>query len=193
MMSECSATQTTRFRLTPIGDNEQRAPSRTVHVRPIRARDAGALRDGYQSLSRLTRYYRFRHALPRLSQSMLEYLTRVDHVNHVALVAIECVARRAPRGVGVARFVRTVELPECAEVGIVVVDDRQRCGVGTRLMHELALAARRLGVTTFIMEVLRENAAACRLLAKLGATPTSHDGCVLTYRVAVEGFLADQR
>lgn len=75
-----------------------------------------------------SRYRRFLAARDRLSEAELDYLTRVDHHDHEALVAL---VLETQEGVGLARFVRLPEDPEDAEVAIAVADAWQRRGVGT--------------------------------------------------------------
>jgi len=58
-----------------------------VAVRPMRAEDSPLEADFVQHLSRDSRYERFMLTLNELSQAKLKYLTDVDQVHHVALVA----------------------------------------------------------------------------------------------------------
>ena len=89
--------------------------------------------------------------MPRLSERDLDYLTRIDHHDHEALIALD-----RPGGdiVGVARFVRTG--PEEAEPAIVVADDWQGRGLGRQLMGALADRALDEGVRRFRAPVLAE-------------------------------------
>jgi len=140
-------------------------------VRPIEASDRDALRAGFERLSAESRYRRFFTPMPTLSNRDLDYLTRVDHHDHEALIALD-----APDGhiVGVARFVRTG--PNEAEPAIVVADDWQGRGLGRRLMGALADRALEEGVSRFRAPVLAENEAALRMLGSLGEYWQRPDG-----------------
>lgn len=142
----------------------------TVVVRHIRPEDAAELRRGFLALSPESRYRRFFGALTELDEPTLEYLTRVDGHDHVALVAsIESLDLKTERGVGVARFVRSEREPNVAEAAVTVVDDMQRMGVGTVLMMALGHAARERGVDRFRCEVLCSNEAVVKALLDVGA------------------------
>jgi nucleotide-binding universal stress UspA family protein/RimJ/RimL family protein N-acetyltransferase len=132
-------------------------------IRPIEASDREALRAGFERLSPESRYRRFFTPMPTLSNRDLDYLTKIDHHNHEALIALD---ETGDNIVGVARYVRTG--PEEAEPAIVVADDWQGRGLGHRLLIELADRARDEGVQRFRAPVLAENEAALRLLGSLG-------------------------
>jgi acetyltransferase len=141
-----------------------------IHVRPIRPDDRVLLERGLEALSEESRYRRFLHPVKRLGERELDYLTRVDHTDHEALVAL------GPHGtepVGVARYVR-LDDPESAEVAIAVVDAWQGKGVGTVLLHELVERARAAGVRRFSAICLADNAAVIDLLGRLGSTRVDH-------------------
>lgn len=136
-----------------------------VLIRPIEPDDRQTLAEGFERLSPESRYRRFFAPVRELSERDLDYLTRVDHRDHEALIAVEPDTGRA---VGVARFVRTA--PEVAEPAIVVADDVQRLGLGTALLDALAERARAEGIARFEAPVLAGNHEAIRLLEGLGRT-----------------------
>ena len=51
-----------------------------IKVRPVRSSDAGLLLRGFERLSDESRYRRFLCSMPELSESMVRYLTDVDHL-----------------------------------------------------------------------------------------------------------------
>lgn len=114
-------------------------------VRPIEPGDRDELAEAYHNLSPESRRLRFLVPPNSLTERMLTYLTDVDGVNHVALVA-EVVDAPGQPGVAVARFVRLREDPECAEVAVTVVDAWQGRGIGTRMLELIVEAAVRSGV-----------------------------------------------
>jgi GNAT superfamily N-acetyltransferase len=104
-----------------------------VLVRPIAPDDRAALAAGFARLSPESRFRRFLSPKKQLTEDDLDVLTRVDHHDHEALVALEA---DTGEGIGVARFVRTG--PDRAEPAVVVADDWQGRGVGTLLLDLLA-------------------------------------------------------
>jgi GNAT superfamily N-acetyltransferase len=136
-----------------------------ILIRPISPDDKAALVAGLGRLSERSVYQRFLSPKPRLSSSELHYLTEVDFVDHYALVAV--LARCPEVVVGVGRWVRDGSAPADAEIAVVVADELQRRGVGTRLGLKLAQAARDRGVERFTASMLPTNRAAHRLFAKI--------------------------
>ena len=143
-------------------------PSGTpVVLRPIRPQDKEGLAAGLARLSPESVYRRFLQPKPRLSAAELRYLTEVDGVDHVALVA-ELAGGPPPRpGVAVGRWVRDPDHPEEAEIALVVCDALQGQGLGTALGRALADLARERGITRFTATMLAGNEPARRLLARL--------------------------
>jgi GNAT superfamily N-acetyltransferase len=138
------------------------ANGQQVVIRPIAPDDKWRLQEGLKQLSLDTVRRRFLAAKPRFSSSELRYLTEVDGVNHIALVAISVTTGRL---VAVARAVRLPEDPEAAEWAIVVADPLQRQGLGTRLMELLVAEALAHGIHRFSALMAGENRAVGRLLA----------------------------
>ena len=138
-----------------------------LRIRPIRPDDKALLVAGHGQLSERSVYQRFLAPKPRLSAAELRYLTEVDGVDHVALVAVLAHAPQVLAGVG--RWVRDPQTPDAAEIAIVVADDLQGRGVGRSLGAALAQEARRRGITRFTALMLPDNDAAQRLYADVSA------------------------
>ena len=149
----------------------RRLPDGTPFLtRPIRADDKRMLARGLANLSETTVQRRFLSPKPRFSGAELRYLTELDGVNHLALVAER--PTQPVRGIiGVARYVRLPEDPLAAEVAIVVADPWQGRGVGTMLADELGRRARGNGITRFTATMAADNVPAHRLMAKLARHP----------------------
>jgi GNAT superfamily N-acetyltransferase len=81
---------------------------------------------------------------------------------------------RTGQGVGVARYIRSRHDPTSAELGIAVVDDWQRMGVGTRLATALADRARQEGIAVLTALVLAENKLMLNLAGELGKVRILH-------------------
>ncbi len=150
----------------------------TVHVRPIRPGDAGAILALHGRLSPETIYLRFFGPLTTLSPRMLERFVTVDYRDRLALVAVlgdEVVAvgryERLPSGSGPG---------DEAEVAFLVDDAQQGRGLGTVLLEQLAAYARAVGVTRFVADTLPENSRMLRMFheAGFGDERTFADGVV---------------
>lgn len=131
-------------------------------IRPIEPGDAWRIQEGVRLLSAETIHRRFLGAKPRFTARELRYLTEVDQVNHLALVAVSVATGRL---VAVARCVRLPDQPDTAEWAIVVADPLQGKGLGTHLVRALADAAAAQGIRRFTGTVAGENRAVMRLLA----------------------------
>ena len=136
-----------------------------VLVRPIEPADGPQLRAGFDRLDAGSRYQRFLAPIDYLSQRQLDYLTRIDHESHEALVALDAATGD---GVGIARFVRDASDPTRADVAIVIADRWHGRGVGTLLANRLAARARAVGVTSFTARMLAGNRAGRRLVERVG-------------------------
>ncbi len=126
-------------------------------IRAIRPEDKRHFLDAFHSLSKETVYFRFFELKEELTEKELAYLTDVDFVDHVALVAI-LGSSGNEQGAGVARYVIDRDTdPLRAEAAFAVVDEHQQRGIGTQLLYHLADVARSAGVEEFTGEVLGEN------------------------------------
>ena len=124
------------------------------------------LEDGLRHLSDESVQRRFLTLKRKFSRSELRYLTEVNGRDHVALVA-EYPGEPVRRLIAVARFVRLADDPTAAEAAIVVADDWQRRGAGSRLAEQLADEARRLGIRRFTATMASDNVPAHKLMRRL--------------------------
>jgi RimJ/RimL family protein N-acetyltransferase len=150
---------------------EQLRDGQQILIRSIRPEDRDELAAGMARLSPESRYRRFLTPTTGLSSAALDYLTEVDHHDHEALVAVE---PATGHGIGVARFVRSTEDSERAEVAVAVADDWHNRGVATALLDRLTQRARDEGVRRFSAEILAENKPMLDLIDELGEVTTRH-------------------
>lgn len=148
---------------------------KTITIRTMQPDDKEHERDFHGRLSRQTRYYRFHASMKELSPEMLEHFTNVDYPNEMALVAVIVDGDHAVQ-VGVARYTR-LEDPATAEFAIVVADEWQGKGIGTRLLLDLRSCAIAAGITQLKATVLSENRRMYEFCRKLGfeVVPHHHD------------------
>jgi RimJ/RimL family protein N-acetyltransferase len=150
-----------------------------VTLRPLVPADRDGLAAAFARLSEISRYRRFLSPMPRLSSSLLRFLTDVDQWSHFAWVAIVD-EPAGPAGVGVGRFVRLAD-PAVAEPAITVIDDYQGRGLGGILLDALMREAIGHGITRFEGVVLTDNAASRAMLARAGARFEPDGGNVLRF------------
>ena len=131
-------------------------------IRPIAPDDKELLARGLSQLSLESIRKRFLAAKPRFTAPELRYLTEVDGVNHIALVAV--LAGDPDQLVAVARCVRLPDRPDTAEMAVVVGDPFQGQGVGRAITNVLADAAVEAGIRRFAATMAGDNEAARRLM-----------------------------
>lgn len=135
-----------------------------VRLRQGHSSDRELLKRGFARLSPESRYRRFLAAMPELTEVMVRYLTVIDHHDHEAIVALD---DKSDEGIGVARYVRSKERPDLAEVAVTVIDDWQGRGLGTLLLDAISARARAEGIRTFSALVLATNDEMLDLLKRL--------------------------
>ena len=151
-------------------------------VRPLVSDDAPELATGFGRLSARSRYQRFFTAMPSLSAAHLSYLTRIDHHDHEALVAVIPATGEI---VGVARFIRSHDRPDSAEIAVTIADSWQGRGVGTQLLHRLADRARQEGIIRLTGAILSENRAMLALIRRIGRVSVELDGSTTMATIAL--------
>jgi GNAT superfamily N-acetyltransferase len=153
-----------------------------VELRPGALSDVRSLTAMHARCSTDTLYRRFHAPLPRLSPRLARaLLVPVEGLSLVASVGGEIVAS------GMLALVADDDPREVtAELGILVEDGFQRQGIGTRLLHELAVEAASQGVDTLLCTVQPDNDAVLATIrrAQLKARVSVVDG-VTQYRIPV--------
>jgi acetyltransferase len=137
-----------------------------VMIRPIAPEDEAREQSFVRSLSNESRYFRFMNTLRELTPDMLHRFTDPDPASEVALVALQSTGDQT-RQVGVARFAAG-NTAERGEFAIVVADEMQGKGLGTRLMQELLRNARARGLQQLEGSVLASNHQMLALMQALG-------------------------
>jgi GNAT superfamily N-acetyltransferase len=136
----------------------------SVTIRSIEPADAYPLLRMFDRLSTESIYHRFFSPMPRPRRAALLHLAGLDHELHEALVA-----HVGHEIVAVARYDgRPGE--DDAEVAVIVDDEWQDRGLGTRLLHHLARFGSRRGLVAFRATVLGENRRALPFLRRLSPT-----------------------
>ena len=138
----------------------------TVHLRPVRADDAAAIRCLFQELSQTSKWLRFFSACPDLDQ-VVGWATEVDHDHRLGLVALAADTGQVIAHAGVERDHRQ---PDRAEFALAIADRYQGRGLGRILLGQLAEAAHRAGIQWLTGEVLADNHRMLNLLRHSGGS-----------------------
>ena len=155
-----------------------------ILIRPLLPTDRDELAERYLELSPEARRLRFFNAPEHLSDRLLDYLMDVDGPDRCALVAFALDHEETP-GVGLARYVRSRDEPECAEAAVTVLDRFQNRGIATALLRCLADHARADGISTFTASVMWENRQLLDGLRAFGAEVAPSEPGVASVRIAL--------
>jgi RimJ/RimL family protein N-acetyltransferase len=149
-----------------------------AHLRDMRPSDASRVHDGFMRMSEESRYARFLYSMSEATGEQLEYFTRVDGTNHVAVIAL---SSDEDRGLGAARLIRDPSDPTSAEFAITIVDDAQGLGLGTALLDLLMDEAREVGIERVTAQIHNTNWKIRRLMRKVNAECVGGEGSVSFY------------
>jgi RimJ/RimL family protein N-acetyltransferase len=139
------------------------ADGRTVRLQVLTAADAPALTEAIHGADSFDLFRRFMGAAPP-AHVLVRLLSTADGIHDAVLGAYDVEERL----VGIAQFDRTDDLPS-AELAVEVATGWKRCGLGTALLHELAVMAAGRGITRLTAFYFTDNAPLIRLLHATGA------------------------
>ena len=143
------------------------APDGTpVTIRPISAADFGLEREFVDKLSSASAYQR-RMSTRRLTTEEVKRFTDIDYERDMALIAT-VVANGRERQIGVARYAKDKDGSDEAEFAIVLADDWQRRGLGSKLLSSLLAVARRQGLRRVVGIALSTNSGMLALARRMG-------------------------
>ena len=137
----------------------------TLRLRPPASEDADRLVDFFAHLSNQSLFLRF-HGFRALDQAAVQPFLDPDGASRGALAGSLDEDGRE-RFVALGSYARLGD-SDTAEMAFAVADDEQGRGIGTRLLEQLALAARRHGISRFVADVLATNAAALAVFDDAG-------------------------
>ncbi|MFE8072583.1 GNAT family N-acetyltransferase [Marinobacteraceae bacterium S3BR75-40.1] len=145
------------------------ACGKTVTLRTITPADREIEAAFVRKLSAESRYLRFHGTVGELTPRMLDYFTRLNFPESFALIATVSVEGQTEE-IAVARYAQYPN-SDGAEVAIVVADEWQNCGIGTRMLTEVGNVAREAGIRKLYMNVLPNNRRMLQLAQELGFEP----------------------
>jgi len=130
-------------------------------IRPLQDGDTETIAALFERLGSRSRERRFCGAKPRLTESELAALARVDSTHHALVGYVD----DDPEPAGMARLVRD---GAAAEVAFEVADAHQGRGIGSTLARELAADARAAGIRELVATVCGDNPPIVSLLKAVG-------------------------
>lgn len=136
-----------------------------IRIEPLRRGDRSAVTGLFARLSPESRLRRFLSPKPSLSDRELAFLADVGRAERSAVAAVD---PRDGSVIGIARYVEHHGRPGVADTAIAVVDEMQRRGIGTALMHRLVACARANGMELLTATTLWENRPARALMRTTG-------------------------
>lgn len=146
---------------------------RVVQVRPVRSGDAAEIARAIEEADPDTLRARFLGTAPRPTPALLVVLTRLDLVEHFALIA----HADDGEGVAIARYGTASDADRSiAEVAVVVRPGWRRVGLGRALVEMLAERAEQCGIATFTAIFWADNEAVAHWVRSLGASIEIQDG-----------------
>ncbi|GJF02978.1 GNAT family N-acetyltransferase [Pseudonocardia sp. D17] len=148
-----------------------------IEIRALRNGEFDVLDAVFDGLSAESRYRRFHAPVRRLTAGTRTALAAVDGHRHVAVAAFA-----DGRPIGIARLI--ADDTGRSDLGVEVVDDEQRSGVGTRLVRAVAGLAAAAGHRVVEAEVLSTNRAALRLVLSVFPDATAFPDGITTRLVA---------
>ena len=146
-------------------------------MRQLVASDRTAVIGAFTSLSRQSRYLRYGAAKSELTRADLDRLTDVDPPRSDAVGAFI-----GDELVGVAQYGGGDE-GRGPELGILVVDEWQRRGVGGVLANRLIARARALRHPKLHAHVLADNRAGLRFMERIGFRSATRDGTFVVHEL----------
>jgi GNAT superfamily N-acetyltransferase len=118
-----------------------------MRLRLVRPEDRDGIVEGFARLSAETRVQRFFYPKMSLSKQEIDALVAPADDDHGAIVAIELDTDGSEKaGIAMARFARSKDSPDAAEIAITIVDDWQGLGIGRILLHRLLAMVSERGI-----------------------------------------------
>lgn len=152
--------------LSKHGGNWTSRDGRTVMLRSITSGDKQIEKELIEGLSSQSSRYRFFHVIKEASEEMVNQFCDLDYENEVAIIA-EYDSNDKKRNVGVVRLFIDPGL-QTGEFAILVADNFQDSGLGTKFMETLIDTGRGKGLKSIYGIVLADNKKMLALAKEFG-------------------------
>lgn len=155
-----------------------------VLVRPLQLDDMDAIKQGFQKLTPLSRYYRFLSPVRALSKKQLSDLVNPDSDHSLALCVLDTSINPVV-GIAVGRFVINKAMSE-AEFALTILDEYQNLGLGSQLLGLLLQELFIRGVPKLVGYVHEENKLMLCMLKRFKAKTVEHSASVIRAEIMVQ-------
>jgi RimJ/RimL family protein N-acetyltransferase len=143
-----------------------------VLIREIGPDDRRLMREGFDALSKQSKFFRFLAPHQHLSEAELDRFTETNTNEHFAIGAASMgVEEDMP--LGTARFVRVTDGASDAEFALTIIDSHQRLGLGSLLLRTLAREGHGRGIDRFVALVHTRNTGIKALMRCFGGQSLS--------------------
>lgn len=139
---------------------------RTIVIRALGAGD-GVRANGMRALAGRPRAERQGTAWTHFAEADLDYLSRVDQANHIALIALGAAGDCAE--IGTARCVRLAPGVPVGEIALTVLEPYRGAGAGGRLLGRLSQVAARRGMSRLHAVFDAEDSGVEQMLRRINA------------------------
>jgi acetyltransferase len=151
---------------TAYGENWTSRDGRPIVLRSITPKDKRIEKELIDGLSIQSSRYRFFHVIKEATEEMVNQFCDIDYKNEIAIIA-EFNANDKRRNVGVVRlFIDPSQ--QTGEFAILVADNFQGSGLGTKFMETLIEIGQKMGLKSIYGIVLAENNGMLTLAKEFG-------------------------
>ena len=152
--------------LSTYRENWVSRDGKTVVLRSITSADKRIEKELIDGLSIQSSRYRFFHVIREATEEMVNKFCDIDYKNEVAIIA-EYTSNEKKRNVGVVRLFIDPNL-QTGEFAILVADNFQDSGLGTKFMETLLDIARKEGLKSIYGTVMSDNIRMLTLMKEFG-------------------------
>lgn len=140
-------------------------------IRPIMPEDEPLVATFHERISQESVYMRYFQALNLSQRVRHERLIRICHVDYAREMALVMEAEKdgQPELVAIGRL-SALNDGESAEFSMLIQDNMQRTGIGTKMLQELVRIAKLEGFKRVVADILPDNKGMQRVCEKLGFT-----------------------
>ena len=166
MKTKSTGILTDSLDLSAYRENWTTRDGKAVILRSITSKDKRIEKELIDGLSLQSARYRFFHVIKEATEEMVDKFCDIDYKDEVAIIA-EYNANGKQRNVGVVRlFIDTNQ--QAGEFAILVADNFQGSGLGTKFMETLIDIGRKKGLKSIYGIVMAENSGMLTLAKEFG-------------------------
>jgi acetyltransferase len=137
----------------------------SYRIRPVQKDDGERLHSLFNHLSPESRYFRFAHAISKLSDLFIKDILELDYRTEMAFVAYQLNESKIEEIIGITRYVAIDD--SICEFSVSVSDSCTEQSVGRHLILQLIKHAKHQGFKKMIGYVLKTNSTMLHFIEKL--------------------------